>query len=115
MKKCDMCREEKDDEEFAWRWKQLGIRGDTCRDCKKEYNKEYFTGPAKERHLVQVRERKQAARGYAREYLMNYLSTHPCESCGEDDIRVLEFHHIGDKENTISKMVGEGYSTDRIQ
>jgi hypothetical protein len=51
MKVCDVCRIEKDDEEFNWRWKNLGVRAGTCRSCRKEYNKEYFNGPAKERHL----------------------------------------------------------------
>ena len=116
MKKCDMCRELKEDTEFAWRWKELGIRGDTCRECKKGYNKEYFEGPAKERHLQQVKERKKQAREFARKYLMNYLATHPCESCGESDVRVLEFHHIrGDKDQTVSRMVGDGFSVERIK
>ena len=115
MKRCQKCKEYKDDEEFSWRWKQLGIRDDYCKSCRKEYNKEYFNGPAKEKHLKQVRERKQAAREYAREYVLNYLATHPCVECGETDIRVLESHHVGDKEDTISKMVDEGYSVERIQ
>jgi hypothetical protein len=61
--------------------------------------------------LEQVRERKQAAR----EYVLNYLATHPCETCGESDVRVLEFHHTGEKEKTVSHMVGEGYAIERIQ
>lgn len=123
MKKCDMCRKEKDEEEFAWRWKQLGIRGDTCRECKKGYNKEYFNGPAKERHLKQVNERKQAAREYAREYVLSYLATHPCvgpegHGCpnNETDPIVMEFHHVrGEKYDTISHLVSEGVSVERIQ
>ncbi len=115
MRKCYKCNLEKDEEEFSWRWKQLGIRDDYCKSCRKEYNKAYFNGSAKERHLRQVRERKQAAREFARDYVFNYLASHPCESCGESDIRVLEFHHVGDKEATISKMVGEGFSAERIQ
>jgi hypothetical protein len=115
MKRCMKCKELKDEEEFSWRWKELGIKDDYCKSCRKEYNREYFNGSAKERHLAQVRERKQAAREFAREYVLNYLATHPCETCGEKDIRVLEFHHVGDKDNTVSKMVGEGYAVDRIQ
>jgi hypothetical protein len=115
MKKCDVCKQLKDEEEYNWKWKNLGIKDATWRSCRKEYNKEYFNGSAKEKHLQQVRQRKQAAREFARDYVLNYLTTHPCIHCGESDVRVLEFHHIGDKEGTISKMVGEGYSTDRIQ
>jgi hypothetical protein len=115
MKRCMKCKEPKDEEEFSWRWKALGIRDDYCKECRKTYNDQYFSGPAKEKHLKQVRERKQAAREFAREYVLNYLASHPCQSCGESDIRVLEFHHVGDKEATVSKMVGEGYAVERIQ
>ena len=115
MKYCYHCQKWKEEEEFSWRFKSLGVRDSTCKECKKPYNEKYFSGPAKERHLKQVRERKQAAREFAREYVMNYLSTHPCEHCGESDVRVLEFHHVGDKDNTVSKMIGEGYAVERIQ
>ena len=115
MKKCDVCRLEKDDEEFAWRWKQLGIRGDTCRECKKEYNKEYFKGPARERHLQQVKERKEAVREMAKEYVYQYLLTHPCSQCGESAPRVLEFHHEHSKEYSVSVMVNNGYPIKKIQ
>src|SRR5688572_16737493 len=104
MKKCDSCEKYKEDEEFSWRFKALGKRDGTCKECRKIYNEAYFNGPAKEKHLQQVRERKQAAREYAREYVLNYLSTHPCvgpdgKGCpyNESDIRVLEFHHTGEK------------------
>ncbi len=69
MRKCYKCNEWKDEEEFSWRWKQLSIRDDYCKSCRKEYNKNYFNGSAKERHLRQVRERKQAAREFARDYV----------------------------------------------
>ena len=115
MKRCQKCHIEKDQEEFSWRWKALGKRDDICKECRKIYNKEYFNGPAKERHLEQVRERKQVAREVARDYVMSYLASHPCEQCGESDVRVLEFHHIGDKTHTVSHMVAEGFSVDRIE
>lgn len=104
----------KEEEEFNGRSKNLGIRAKTCRDCAHEFNKTYFEGPAKERHLQQVRERKQAAREYARDYITEYLKTHPCETCGESDIRVLKFHHVGDKDMAVGAMVSGGYSVERI-
>jgi hypothetical protein len=115
MKKCDHCKEPKEDEEFNWRFKSLGIRAKTCRECAHIHNKKYFEGPAKERHLEQVRERKELARQVAREFIYQYLSTHPCEECGESDVRVLEFHHTGEKDMAVAYMVSSGYSVDRIQ
>lgn len=114
MPKCDQCKQWKEDEEFNWRFKSLGIRAKTCRECAHLHNKKYFEGPAKERHLEQVRERKEIARQVARAFVLAYLSTHPCEECAEDDVRVLEFHHTGEKDMAVGAMVSGGYSVDRI-
>jgi hypothetical protein len=115
MKKCDHCKKLKDEEEFNWKFKSLGVRHKTCRECMHGFNKTYFEGPAKEKHLQQVNERKQEARQYARDYVMNYLQTHPCSRCGESDVRVLEFHHVGEKDLAVAAMVSGGFSVERIQ
>ena len=115
MKKCDHCKKFKDEEEFNWKFKSLGVRHKTCRECMHGFNKKYFEGSAKEKHLQQVNERKQEARQVARDYVYNYLLTHPCEECGESDVRVLEFHHVGNKDMAVSYMVSAGYSVERIQ
>lgn len=115
MKTCNHCGKYKDEEEFNWRYKALGIRHPTCRECIHEINKVYFEGSAKERHLKQVRDRKREARQTARDFIYDYLQTHPCSECGENDVRVLEFHHISGKDMAISAMVSDGYSLERIQ
>jgi len=93
MKRCATCKELKDEEEFNWRYKSLGIRHPTCRECMHKFNKTYFEGSAKDKHLQQVQERKHAVREVAREYVWNYLSSHPCTQCGETNPVVLEFRH----------------------
>ena len=70
---------------------------------------------AKERHLQQVKERTEFAREAAREYVYQHLPTHPCQNCGETDPRVLEFHHVGDKDSEITRLVSGGWSIKRIQ
>ena len=117
MKKCNHCGEWKDEEEFNWRYKSLGVRHPTCRTCAHSFNKDYYEGDAKERHLQQVKERTEAAREVAREYVIQYLLTHPCAECGETDIRALEFHHreAETKDMTITRMVTGGWSIKRIQ
>src|SRR5688572_10535057 len=104
-KNCNHCGIYKDEEEFNWRFKSLGIRHKTCRECMSSFQKKYFQGDAHDRHLEQVKERKQLAREVAREYAYQYLLTHPCETCGESDPRVLEFHHVGEKDMDVAKMV----------
>ena len=49
-----------------------------------------------------------------RQRLITHKKTLCCKACGLDDYRVIEFHHLGDKENTISRMVGVGYSWKNI-
>jgi hypothetical protein len=113
--KCNHCQEWKDPEEFNWRYKALGIRNPACRDCQHAFNKDYYEGDAKERHLQQVKERTEAARDAAREFVYQYLLSHPCEVCRETDPRVLEFHHVGQKDMTVTRMVSGGWSIARIQ
>jgi len=114
---CDHCKKEKDIEQFNWKYKALGIRHGTCRECMKWFVRRYFQGSAHDEHLRNVNERKKVAREVAREYVWEYLSTHPCIQCGESDPRVLEFHHRDSvqKERDVSRMVADGLSTGRLQ
>lgn len=57
---CNRCLKEKDVEEFKWRYKALGIRHPTCRECQKPFRRNWYEGSAKERHLKNVYERKKA-------------------------------------------------------
>ena len=102
MKKlCLSCREYKEEEEFNWKFKSLGVRATSCRDCVKPFRKKWYEGH-KASHLEKVKERKDAARTVAREYVWKYLSTHPSIECGESDPMVLEFHHRNEKDKSIS-------------
>jgi len=105
MKKCDHCKLPKDEEEFNWKFKSLNIRHKTCRDCMHGFNKTYFEGDAHDRHLKNVKERKDAARQTAREYVWQYLSNHPCIEREEADPMVLEFHHRGENKGQYSRTV----------
>jgi hypothetical protein len=100
MPVCVTCLQEKDEEEFNWRYKALGIRHPTCRECHKGFRKNSYEGAAKERHLQQVKDRKKEVRKVSRNYALAYLMTHPCIECGEMDPRVLEFHHRDESERS---------------
>ena len=114
MKQCVTCHQWKNEDEFNWCYKSLGIRHPTCRECHKPFRKNWYEGH-KERHLKQVKQRKHEARKVAREYVWNYLSNHPCIECGEKDPIVLEFHHRHGKDKAISVMAAGGYPIATIQ
>ena len=113
--KCNSCGEFKDEEEYNWRYKSRGIRHPTCRECQKAFRKNWYEGSAKERHKENVHARKRQVRELAREYVFQYLSTHPCANCGEADPVVLEFHHREGKDRSVSELVAGGYSIATIQ
>jgi hypothetical protein len=115
MKKlCLSCREYKEEDEFTWKYKSLGIRATSCRECVKPFRKKWYEGN-KQTHLENVKERKDAARTVAREYVWNYLLSHPCVECGESDPVVLEFHHRAGKEKAVGVLISTGYSVAKIQ
>ena len=54
------------------------------------------------------------AKQTAREFAYQYLLSHPCTSCGESDPAVLEFHHLGQKDKEIGRMIAQGYLPESI-
>jgi L-lactate utilization protein LutB len=50
-----------------------------------------------------------------RSNLLSYKKTLSCIRCGIKDHRVLEFHHINEKDKAISSLVSQGYSWKRIE
>lgn len=85
-----------------------------CRDCFAEANaRNYRKNHEREkaRLLRQVGERRTEVRGK----IIEYLREHPCVDCGESDIVVLEFDHVGDKVADISVYAGGGRSWARVK
>lgn len=87
MKTCKTCNQSKPLTEF---WTRKNCRPwHDCNDCRKSKAVDY-AAHNKEKYKIN----KAAARDKAREFVCEYLRTHPCEVCGEADIVVLEFDHI---------------------
>ena len=111
---CLRCYQNKLDEDFAWRWKLLGVRQKVCRECRKRENDLWYR-KHKQEHLENVKTRKNENRIFARDFVWGYLTQHPCEICGEWDPTVLEFHHLYGKDKAISKMIAEGVTIEKIK
>jgi hypothetical protein len=50
-----------------------------------------------------------------RNKFLEYKKTLSCSFCGLSDHRVLEFHHVGNKDYNISSMVNHGYSWSKVE
>jgi hypothetical protein len=116
MKRCVHCKQVKPEEEFAWRWKAIGIRQKHCRDCMAKFNKASYDkkGEEERRRIYDNRDKRGEV---ARKYVWDYLSSHGCEECPESDPRFLEFHHRDPKTKkyNVSNMTNGRYSIQTIQ
>lgn len=91
MKTCTKCLEEKPEESFAWKKKDV-LRSGICKACQGlmarshyENNKQYYKDKSV-KNRINYTERGKA-------FLIEYLKSNPCVDCGESDIEVLQFDH----------------------
>ena len=108
LRSCRRCRRALPLTCFPYRSKKDGTRHHICLDCQRELSHDWYVrtcSPNAERHL-----------GYAtrlgRQKVLRvdeYLGTHPCVDCGEDNVIVLEFDHVrGRKEADVSTLTRAG-------
>ena len=111
---CTKCLIEKDIEEFPLRNQFTERRQSYCKDCKSVMHRNWYERN-KDYQIANARKHSTVYREAIREYLWNYLLTHPCESCGESDPVVLEFHHTREKDMAIAEMVTRITSIERLE
>lgn len=106
MLTCGVCKKKKPESEFHFRDKLKGTRKSWCKNCASTLKKAWYQkNRVKYRKLSVIWNRKH--KEDLRDFILDYLSHHPCVDCGETDIRVLEFDHEDEKLKTasISKMI----------
>lgn len=114
MKKCSICKIEKDEDGFNWRDKSKGMRQSCCRECKKIIQKKYYKDNKESYNLV-TRKSRNLRKFRALKEIKSYLLCHPCVDCGNDDIRVLYFDHVRYKKfRNVMDMVHEGFGWEKI-
>jgi hypothetical protein len=89
---CARCRVEKPLAEFPIKNATRGTYGSYCRPCRTEYGKEHYQRNVAA-YVGRARARAAVDRPRNRQFVAEYLSTHPCVDCGEADRVVLEFDH----------------------
>lgn len=116
MKTCSICKVEKSFEDFNKKSSTKDGKQTACRECSHARFKAYYAvNRSKQRATVMARNNKY--RNTIREWVVEYLKTHPCVDCGESDIRVLEFDHLPEfkKIKEVSIMIRGAYSLDTIK
>lgn len=121
VKRCTKCLQLKSlDEFYVMKVNPKGTRkGDTfinpvCKVCLRAYSMaRYANDTERIRALQKTNEASLLLRN--RQYAWDYLSSHPCVDCGEDDVLVLEFDHVrGEKEFAVAVGVAKKYSIERL-
>lgn len=112
-KLCSRCKETKPIDNFPRNRKRKDGRGTYCSSCMAEYGSTYYQR-TKERHNPARAQRRRDQRELVLANLVDYLSSHPCVDCGENDVVVLEFDHLGDKVMNVSDMVRKAYAWSSI-
>jgi hypothetical protein len=84
-----------------------------CRDCFAVYGREYYR-TKRDVQKARLLRSVPATRAENRRRIIEYLATHPCVDCGEADIVVLEFDHLGDKVADVSAYASGGRTWARI-
>jgi len=89
---CARCHAEKPIEAFPIKDKVRGTRRSYCLPCCREYGKEHYQRN-KAAYLGRTRARHAIDRQGNRNFIYEYLRSHPCVDCGIGDPVVLEFDH----------------------
>lgn len=112
---CRTCKTWKPKDEFNYRDSERRLLQYDCRECAQKHRRNSYANH-QETARASNDEWTQRAVETAREYVYEYLSTHPCVDCGNNNVLVLTFDHVRcTKKEAVSVMVGRGRSLKTIQ
>lgn len=90
MKICSACKIEKDETEFAWKSKFKGLRQSRCRECYREYNRNYYNNTDRDKQIARAQRNQKAVYERYQEWKQQQV----CTCCGENSPECLELHHL---------------------
>ena len=111
---CTKCFLQKPIEEFGWKDRTIKKRHAVCKKCTAKRSSAWYY-ENKDAHIQNVMAHKKIDRQEARQFVFDYLSSHPCVDCGEADPVVLEFDHVNGKEATVARLIANAVSLQRLQ
>jgi hypothetical protein len=115
VKQCTRCREWQPTANFVFKNRRIEKLSSNCKACARLFCREYYQR-SKPTFLRRKRKRMAAARHRNRQFVLDYLSQHPCIDCGEADPIVLEFDHVRDtKRSDLSSLVTAGAAVESLR
>lgn len=107
FKTCSKCQTSKPTADFSKRSAAKDGLQAWCKQCQKETDALRW-----ENRSAGHNEKRRERRKRNMAYIKNYLASHPCVDCGEDDVIVLDLDHVsGVKRIEVSCMGGHSLST----
>lgn len=103
MKICTTCNISKPIEDYIWKNIKKGKKHSKCKDCMKEYRKNYYDNGENIKQRQRVKNRKRNINDIYKEWKSKQF----CRVCKEDSIECLDLHHLdpSKKEYFISKVL----------
>jgi len=113
IKLCRRCGLTKTHDQFSFRNKKKQTRQPYCKKCYSVINRDNYVG----KRVEAIKLNNKSSRKQNREFVFDYLSSHPCIECGENDPVVLDFDHRDPKTKTknVSYLTGNAYSLKTLQ
>lgn len=111
MKRCTKCGELKD--RFPKRAKSSDGLASWCTECYTRHSREKYASSPEERARKKKNQEKSV--NDSKEYVYQYLLSHPCMMCGETNPIVLEFDHRNpdEKDGNVSELFR--YSLEKVK
>ena len=85
-----------------------------CKICKSQYNKKHYL-ENKQKYVDKAKRNNRRYKARNREFVYQYLLTHPCVDCGESNPVRLEFDHFRDKKGNTSDLTKQACSLNRLR
>jgi hypothetical protein len=104
MKQCSECQESKPLEAFRNRKASKDGKESRCKECRRKFDNNTYKNNQNRRDSIRAQMRERSLK--LKRFVRDYLSTHPCVDCGQNDPDLLEFDHVsGDKRSGIGAMI----------
>jgi hypothetical protein len=113
MRKCAICKVEKDESEYNKKSNRKDGLQVHCRECNRQRSRNYYKNNH-DKQLKEVYKRKRRVINEHRKFLFDFYKKNPCVDCGETDPLVLELDHQRDKIMEVSRMISGGWSKQKV-